>query len=125
MLLLFTSQFLQLFLFQCRVLNQEQIEEWLGWMQLVILIYWVTGGSAVSDSSQLQLSLYNHVQLLISAHLFILGYQHFHFMWKNHGPAKEFVKLCQVGPKIFSLFISNKAARLIIVKVFNLDCIGN
>ena len=108
------------------MLNQEQIEEWLGWMQLVILIYWVTGGSAVSDSSTIsqQLSLYNHVQLLISAHLFILGYQHFHFMWKNHGPAKEFVKLCQVGPKIISLFHTSHGPFDYFQFIFNLGCVG-
>ena len=68
-------------------------------MQLVILIYWVTGGA--DDVTGTQLPLQNHVQLLISAHLFILGYQHFLFMWSQQTAAKEFVKFCQVGQDPF------------------------
>lgn len=59
-----------------RVLHREQTNEWKGWMQLVILVYQVTGASKV-------LPIYMMVRALISAYLFLTGYGHFYYIWKT------------------------------------------
>ncbi|XP_026327952.1 N-acetylneuraminate 9-O-acetyltransferase [Hyposmocoma kahamanoa] len=59
-----------------RVLHREQTNEWKGWMQLVILVYQVTGASKV-------LPIYMLVRALVSAYLFLTGYGHFCYTWKT------------------------------------------
>ncbi|KAK4872675.1 hypothetical protein RN001_014704 [Aquatica leii] len=59
-----------------KVLHSDQIDEWKGWMQLVILVYHVTGASQV-------LPINMHVKVTISAYLFLLGYQQFCHMWQR------------------------------------------
>lgn len=58
------------------VLHREQTDEWKGWMQLVILVYQVTGASKV-------LPIYMMVRTLVSAYLFLTGYGHFYYTWKT------------------------------------------
>lgn len=59
-----------------KVLHQDQTDESKGWMQLVILIYHMTGASQV-------LPIYMVVHLLISGYLFLAGYSHFSYVWKT------------------------------------------
>ncbi|XP_038206351.1 N-acetylneuraminate 9-O-acetyltransferase [Zerene cesonia] len=59
-----------------RVLHREQTSEWKGWMQLVILVYQVTGASKV-------LPIYMLVRALLSSYLFLTGYGHFYYIWKT------------------------------------------
>lgn len=57
-----------------KIMNRDQTEEWKGWMQLVILIYQMTGAKH-------QLPIYNHILLLAAAYLFISGFGHFTYLW--------------------------------------------
>ncbi|XP_050664615.1 N-acetylneuraminate 9-O-acetyltransferase isoform X11 [Leptidea sinapis] len=59
-----------------RVLHREQTNEWKGWMQLVILVYQVTGASKV-------LPIYMLVRALQSSYLFLTGYGHLYYTWKT------------------------------------------
>ncbi|KAM8982322.1 N-acetylneuraminate 9-O-acetyltransferase isoform X1 [Sarcophilus harrisii] len=45
---------------ETKVLNREQTEEWKGWMQLVILIYHISGASTVRLPAARRLSGYGH-----------------------------------------------------------------
>ncbi|XP_072399865.1 N-acetylneuraminate (7)9-O-acetyltransferase [Diabrotica undecimpunctata] len=57
-----------------KVLHRDQLNEWKGWMQIVILVYHVTGASKV-------LLINMHIKVLISAYLFLLGYEQFCYVW--------------------------------------------
>lgn len=59
-----------------KVLHRDQIDEWKGWMQLVILVYQVTGASHI-------LPINMHIKVLISAYLFLLGYEQFCYVWQR------------------------------------------
>ncbi|KAK3593520.1 hypothetical protein CHS0354_037045 [Potamilus streckersoni] len=72
---------------QTTLLHRDQTDEWKGWMQLVILIYHLTGASKV-------LPVYMHIRVLVSSYLFLTGYGHFTYFWK-HGEYSLF-RYCQV-----------------------------
>lgn len=57
-----------------KCLHRDQTDELKGWMQLVILIYHMTGADRV-------LPIYMHIKVLISGYLFLSGYGHFTYMW--------------------------------------------
>lgn len=59
-----------------KVLHRDQLYEWKGWMQLVILVYHITGADRV-------LPINMHIKVLISSFIFLLGYEQFSFVWRR------------------------------------------
>ena len=82
---------------QTRVLHREQTDEWKGWMQVVILIYHVTGGSQ-------SLPIYMQIRVLVSAYIFQTGYGHFCHFWITEN--RSFVRYF----KVFFYFIFLKGS---------------
>jgi len=65
-------------------------------MQLIILIYNLTGAN-------IKASIANHVQILISAYLFLTGYGHFYYMW--HRSDAGLTRYFQVKYLLFISFV--------------------
>ncbi|XP_018325251.1 N-acetylneuraminate 9-O-acetyltransferase [Agrilus planipennis] len=60
-----------------KVLHRDQINEWKGWMLLVVLVYHVTGASQI-------LPINMHIKVMTSAYLFLMGYQQFYYVWQTN-----------------------------------------
>lgn len=72
---------------QTCVLHRDQTDEWKGWMQLVILIYHLTGASQM-------LTIYMQIRVLVSAYLLLSGYGHFYYFWMTGD--YSLYRFCQV-----------------------------
>lgn len=59
-----------------KVMHRDQMDELKGWMQLVILVYHVTGANQI-------LPINMHIKVLISAYMFLLGYEQFCYVWQR------------------------------------------
>jgi len=70
------------------VLHRDQMDEWKGWMQMVILVYYMTGANV-------SIPIYLHIRVLITAFLFLLGYTHFLHFW-NKTSGGTFTRFLQV-----------------------------
>nr|XP_006011687.1 PREDICTED: CAS1 domain-containing protein 1 [Latimeria chalumnae] len=72
---------------ESKLLNRDQTDEWKGWMQLVILLYHISGASSF-------LPVYMHVRVLVAAYLFQTGYGHFSYFWIKDDLG--LYRLCQI-----------------------------
>src|SRR6218665_4155889 len=59
---------------QTSILHRDLTDEWKGWMQLVILIYHLTGASNV-------LPIYMQIRVMVSSYLFLSGFGHFYYFF--------------------------------------------
>lgn len=58
------------------ILDRNQTNEWKGWMQLVILIYNMSGANK-------NVRIYMLIRVLLSSYLFLTGYGHFTYFWET------------------------------------------
>lgn len=79
-----------------QILHRDQTNEWKGWMQLVILIYHMTGASQV-------LPIYMHIRVLVTSYLFLSGYGHFTYFF--HTGEYGFYRLWQVAFRLNLLVV--------------------
>jgi hypothetical protein len=77
-----------------------------GWMQLVILIYHMTGASGI-------LPIYMHIRVLVSSYLFLSGYGHFCYFWQR-GDAGV-VRFFQVQLMIIFLELSRMVQSCLVI----------